>query len=197
VASKSNTPDIVHEGTIQGPTPFQVMIRAMANDASEDEGNFAGDDLNTILSAETETELWDSDERPPLNFQHLIGCEIEILDFQVKFSRGSRGDAIKTPFLYQDKDGPKKMYLLAKCVRLSDAGEKPIIRLPGVGEVFEANTSARFVVAKLWRAMTMGLINTGTGKSLQTLVQGTDLGDGQEVIKLRPLPSRHARTVTE
>jgi hypothetical protein len=184
-------------GTIAKPTPFQIMIRAMAMDATADDGSFSGDDLNAILSAETEDELWESDERPPLNFQHLAGCEIEILDFSMKFSR-TNDPKMKTPFVWVDEqDNSRKMYVIAKCVRLSDAGDKKLIRLPGVGEVFEANTSARFVVTKMWRAMTMGLINANNGKGLQCVVQETDLGDGQGVLKLRPIPTRSVRTVTE
>lgn len=190
---KSSTPATVSESnvTVQPPTPFALMIRAMAMDATAEDGNFGGDDLNAILSAEDESELWDSDERPPLNFQHLVGCEIAILSIDVKFSRGSSGSAIQTPFVWTDERGQdKKMYLLVKCVRLSDAGEKSIIRLPVVGEVFTANTSARFVVAKIWRAQTLGLFDERSGKTWEALVQGTDLGDGQEVIKLRPIPKR-------
>jgi hypothetical protein len=200
MASRRNSDeeiDTTTNGTLTGRTPFQTMIRAMAMDASAEDASFGGDDLNAILSAETEEQLWESDERPPLNFQHLSGCEIAILNFDVKFSR-SGNDDIATPFVWEDERGnKKKMYILAQCVRLSDAGEKPIIRLPAVGEVFTANTSARFVVAKMWRAMTMGLINAETGKTLECQVQETDLGNGTGVLKLRPMPRRVTRTVVE
>lgn len=191
---KSNVPasaSVTSDGIVaQSPTPFQIMLRAMAMDATAEDGNFGGDDLNAILSATTEEELWDSDERPPLNFRHLAGCEIAIIDVAVKFSRGN-STAIQTPFIWQDERGQeKKMYLLVKCVRISSAGEKSIIRLPAIGEEFTANTSARFVVAKIWRAMTMGLINPDMGRSWEALVQETDLGDNQAVIKLRPIPKR-------
>jgi hypothetical protein len=88
------------------------------------------------------------------------------------------------------------MYLLVKCVRISTAGEKSIMRLPAVGEVFTANTSARFIVAKIWRAMTMGLFNESTGRTWEAKVQGTDLGDGQTVLKLRPIPKRSVSSTT-
>jgi hypothetical protein len=183
-------------GTVTKVTPFQQMLRAMANDAKEDEGNYTGEDVNAILDSSTEAEMWDADERPPLNFQHLAGCEIGIIDFTVKYSRGGNDD-ITTPFVY---DG-KKMYILATCVRLSNtgkySGEKSVINLPKVGEVFQANTSARFVVAKIWKANIMGMINASTGKALECVVQETDLGGGQAVIKLRPMPDRTIRATAE
>lgn len=200
MSGKSNVPansSATADGTVSlPPSPFQIMLRAMANDATAEDGNFGGDDLNAILSAQTEEELWDSDDRPPLNFQHLSGCEISILDVNVKFSRGSSSN-IQTPFVWTDERGQeKKMYLLVKCVRISSAGEKSIMRLPAIGEEFTANTSARYVVAKIWRAMTMGLFNANTGRTWEALVTETDLGDNQAVIKLRPIPKRATTATT-
>ena len=182
MATKSNLPENSRTGTAISPTPFNMMLRAMANDASADDGQFTGDDLNAILGAQTEEEMWEADERPPLNFQHLASCQIAVLDFDVKYSRGGK-DGIITPFVTPEG---KKMYILASCTRLG-GGKTQIFKLPEVGEVFQANTSARYVVAKLWRAMTMGLINPSTGKALHCMVQETDLGDGQAVLKLRPI----------
>lgn len=198
MAPKSNSPVPPTRGTVTGPTPFQQMIRAMSNDASAEDGNFGGDDLNAILSAETEEELFESDERPPLNFQHLAGCELAVLGFDVKFSR-TNNTSIQTPFVWTDERGQdKKMYLLVKCIRISDAGtKKNVIKLPPVGEVFTANTSARFVVAKLWRAMTLGLIDANRGVTWECAVQETDLGDETAVIKLRPIPKRSSRGTVE
>jgi hypothetical protein len=181
----------------QPPTPFQVMLRAMAMDASSDDSTFGGDDLNTILSAESEAELWESDDRPPLNFQHLAGCELSIMDIEVKFSRGG-SNSIITPFTWQDERGQeKKMYLLVKCVRISDASDNRTAKLPPVGEVFQANTSARFVVAKLWRALTLGLYDANRMITWDCMVESTDLGDGTAVIKLRQVPKRVTRSTAE
>lgn len=201
MAPKSNNPATTsHDNDAirtQPPTPFQMMLRAMANDASAEDGNFGGDDLNAILSAETEEELFESDERPPLNFQHLAGCEIAVLAFDVKFSRRDN-DKVLTPFVWTDNEGKeKKMYLLVKAVRISSAGEKSVIKLPPIGEVFTANTSARFVVAKLWRAMTLGLIDDQRAITWECAVQETDLGDGTGVLKLRPIPKRATRATVE
>lgn len=179
------------EGTIVKATPFQVMLRAMAMDATAEaeDSKFTGDNLTALLTAESEEEIWDADERGPLNFQHLADCEIAITDIAVKFSRGSNSE-IATPFVY---DG-KKMYLLVTAYRLSDAGEKKLIRLPAVGEIFQANTSAQFVTTKLWAFYTKGYINPDNGKQLETVVKAVELGDEQSVLKLRPMPRRVVRT---
>jgi hypothetical protein len=178
---------------MMAPTPFQEMLRTMAMvaTAEQEENRFAGDDLNAILSAETEEEMWEADERGPLNFQHLAGCEIAIIDLSVKFSRNSNA-SIVTPFVTEDpRTGDKrKMYFLVTAVRLSDAGEKKIIRLPKVGEVFQANTSARYVSAKLWWFYSKGMIDSNAGGQVECLVEETDLGDETAVLKLKRVPRR-------
>jgi hypothetical protein len=184
--------------TVSVQTPFEQMLRAMSMDAVAEieAGKFSGDDLNAILTAKSEAELWDADERGPLNFQHLADCEIGIMDVHVKYSRGTSSDIV-TPFVVKDDKGnDRKMYLIVSAVRLSDAGEKSHLRLPSVGEVFEANTSARFVVAKIWAFYTRGYINPDTGKTLECVVKEIDLGGDQAVLKLRPMPRRVVRTET-
>lgn len=180
------------EGTVIRATPFQLMLRAMEMDATADVENakFTGDNLNALLTAESEDEIWDADERGPLNFQHLADCEIAITDVQVKYSRGNNSE-IESPFITQDG---RKMYLLVNAYRLSDAGEKAWLRLPAVGEMFQANTSAQFVTTKIWAFYSKGYINPDTGKVLETVVKEIDLGDNQAVIKLRPMPRRVVRT---
>lgn len=197
MAGKGNVETTNTNPSVKPLTPYDVMIRAMAMDATAEDGNFGGDDLNVILSAETEEELFDSDERPPLNFQHLAGCHLEIVGIDVKFSRGNDPTMV-TPFITRDERGnEKKMYLLVKCFRISDAGDmQKLIRLPAVGEVFIANTSARFVVTKLWRAQTLGLFDENQGITWPVLVQSTELGDDRAVIKLRPLPKLATRAAT-
>lgn len=185
MASNGNTPASRETGKVIPPTPFQQMIRAMANDASAETEAFSGDDLNAILSAESEADIWDADDRPPLNFQHLSGCTIGIMNVDVKFSR-SGNDEIRTPFVWVNNDGvPKKMYLMVKAVMIAHPAKKTVIKLPDVGEVFQANTSARYVVAKIWRFLTIGKIDEDRGAMLECFVEETDLGNGEAVIKLR------------
>lgn len=171
-------------GTVVQATPFQRMIATMEMEATaaiEENAQFAGDDLSPLLTAESEAEIWEADERGPLNFQHLAGCDIEILDVQVKYSRGGQSQ-IATPFV--SRDG-KKMYLLVTVQRISDATDRPEIRLPKVGEPFQANTSARYVTGKIWAFYVRG--NIGNGNTLRAHVRETDLGDGTAVLKLRPV----------
>ena len=184
--SNGNTSDVV-SGQAQKLTPFQVMTRAMSRDASTETVDYTGDDLSAILEAENMDELWKSVDRVPYNFQHLAGCEIQILDFEVKFSRGNNDD-IKSIFISPDG---KQMYLLATVVRLSDTGKnKNLIRLPDVGEVFTANTSAKYITAQLWRMMILGKINRNTGAAVSCVVEETALDDTRSVYKLRELSSR-------
>jgi hypothetical protein len=177
--------DVTDVTSMTPPTPFAQMIRAMATEASaEDDSRFSGDDLTAIIEANSEDELWESDERPPLNAQHLAGCVVEILDVDVKYSRGSRDD-IQTPFVH---DG-KKMYLLVTAVRVNEnADNAALIKLPKVGEVFTFNTSARFFTTKLWQFYVRGYIDRDNGRRLKALIRETKLDSGEGVLKLRPAP---------
>lgn len=171
-------------------TPVQRMIRVMEMEATADAETATGDnaDLNAILGAETDEELWDADERPPLNAQHLAGCDVEILDVRVKYSRGN-SDMGST---FVTSDG-RKMYLLVTAVRLSDPETKTAVQLPKIGEEFEFNTSARYLTTKLFQFYLRGKINRDNGAKLTAFIRATGLEEGQAVLKLRP--PRPVRTV--
>ncbi|HVH71542.1 MAG TPA: hypothetical protein VNB49_10580 [Candidatus Dormibacteraeota bacterium] len=178
---------------VQPMSAFQRMLRAMEQDAtaaSEDQ-SFTGDDLTAILEAETVEEMFEAADRGSLNIQHLAGCDLELIDVEVKYSRGGQSDIV-TPFITSpDKDGNrKKMYLLITAVRISDAQDKPNIKLPKMGEIFQFNTSARQVTAEIWWLYTRGKIDADTHTRMQVHVKEVDLGGGQAVSKLRPVTKR-------
>jgi hypothetical protein len=181
------------EGTVERTSPIRRMLGAMAMDATmETERVFTGDDIMGILNAETEEEMFEADQEGPLNFQQLGGCEIAIVNVDVKFGKGGNDDdAIKTMFV--DPDTGRQMYLMVTAYRISDAGGTRVRKLPEIGEQFQANTSARFVVAKLWWLSQHGKIDESTNTVAEVMVQSTDLGSGQAVIKLLPVPKRATR----
>lgn len=183
--------NVTAEGTVTKASPFSTMLKSMALQATLDveTNRFSGDDVNGILIAGTVEEIWDADEQGPINFKDLAGCDLEILDFSVKYSRP--GSEINTPFVVFDDrtQTQRKMYLLADCVRISDRQDDKMLKLPEVGERFQANTSARFIVAKIWAFALKGLIQPDEGKTLRCRVQATDLGGDQKVLKLRPVDS--------
>jgi hypothetical protein len=186
MAGKRQSGDVdqtVTDGTVMvPPSPFQRMIRAMDMEATADEeSNFVVlDTVNAILDAESDEEIWEADERGALNFQHLAGCDILITDVHVKYGAGTSD--IQTPYVWEDK----KMYLLVTVVRTSAATERPEIRLPEPGEAFTINTSATYVVPKIWAFYTKGKINPDTGAKLACYVKSVPLDGGKAVIKLRP-----------
>jgi hypothetical protein len=179
-------------GEVTGPTPFQLMLRAMESDATmaaEDDG-FSGDDLNAILSAETEEEMFDAADRGALNLQNLAGTELQLMDITVKYSRGESD--IATPFQVPARDGEpaKKMYLLVTACRISDIQDNGLMRLPKVGEVFTFNTSARQSTAELWWLYTHGKVDASNGVSYQVFVKSVPLDGGKAVIKLKRIQGR-------
>lgn len=186
MANKANPTDAeldqaVTGGAISQASPVQRMLIAMASEAEAEEAGFKGDDLIAMIDAATEDELWESDERPPLNAQHLSGCVLDLIDVSVRYSRS--GSEIDSMF----KAAGKTMYLMVTAVRVTDASDKGnLIKLPKVGEVFQFNTSARYLATKIWQFYVRGAIDQDQGNKLRCQIRETDLGDGQAVLKLRP-----------
>lgn len=190
MASNSKAPsptDTSGNGTLIPSPRILRLIRMMEMEATAaiEESSFTGDDVMDIFEAESKEEMYEADQRGPLNFQNLTGCEIEILDIEVKFSKGQNTESMVSVFRTPEGKG---LYLMVKAARTRKTGEeKKSVKLPEVGEVFQANTSARFCVAKLMWLSTHGEVDSASGRTERVKVQGTPLGDGQEVVKLLPV----------
>lgn len=158
------------------------MLTRLEDIATEDTENraFAGDDIARILLADTEDEMWEADELPRINAKVLSGCDLQIFGIEVKFS-----DDPKITTILVGPKSKRKMYLLVHSVRLNSNGQDKTYRLPDVGEEFAWNTSARYIVAKLFWMASRGRFD-GTG-SVSASIVGTDLGGGKSVEKLKPL----------
>lgn len=195
MARKSNdeVDQIVTGGTITRENQaFSRMIRdmaALATAENEEESVSSNREaLAAIYNANTDDDVWDADSVGPINAQVLGGCELDIYDLQVKYSRGREdGEKIKTPWVSADG---KQMYAIVTATRISKAGEKKLFRLPEVGETFQFNTSAQFLFAKLFTFYVRGKFGAGTGNVLRAAIQATDLGGGQAVLKLVRIPDR-------
>jgi hypothetical protein len=158
------------------------LLSGLENLATEDTdaGGFFGDDIGAILLADDEAVMWEADELPRLNAKVLSGCQLDIYGWEVKFS--------DDPEIISGLIGPhsrRKMYLLVKSARLNDSGQSSIYKLPEVGEEFTWNTSARFIVAKLYWLRSRGRFDNGG--TVKAEIRGTDLGAGKSVEKLKPL----------
>jgi hypothetical protein len=199
---KAGTPETV--STVEGKTaelrPAQRavmdMLRKMEQAATVDAGDsgqaFAGDDIASILLAETEEQMWESDELPGFNAKVISGCELEIHGFEIKFSN-SVSQEISTMFIGPETG--RKMYLLVHSARLNRAGNEQKYKLPEVGEEFVWNTSARYIVGKLFWMWQHGYF--ANGGTVKCRIQGTDLGDGKSVEKLKELSAPTVGGVTE
>jgi hypothetical protein len=155
-------------------------LENIATEDTESKGGFSGDDIASILLAENEAEMWEADELPRLNAKVLSGCELDLYGFEVKFS--------DDPEIVTGLIGPntrRKMYLLVRSARLNDAGQTNIYKLPNIGEEFVWNTSARFIVAKLFWLLKHG--NFDNRRTVKARIAGTDLGAGKSVEKLKEL----------
>lgn len=167
-----------------------TWLENIATEDTETAGGFFGDDISAILMAEDEETMLEADELPRYNAKNLSGCELDIYGIESKFS--------DDPEIVSGLIGPqtnRKMYLLVRASRLNKSGQDNLYRLPDVGEEFVWNTSARFIVAKLyWYAVRGRFDNGGTVKMR---IQGTDLGGGKSVEKLKALTSPVLAGTTE
>jgi len=160
------------------------LLSWLENIATEDTDNsgagFFGDDIAAILMAEDEAAMWEADELPRYNAKVLSGCELDLYGIEAKFS--------DDPEIISGLIGPqngRKMYLLVRAARLNSTGQSTVYKLPDVGQEFVWNTSARFIVAKLYWLTKHGRFDNGG--SVKCRIQGTDLGAGKSVEKLKEL----------
>lgn len=189
--SKGNLDQVVTGQVTRENQAFSRMIRDMASLASAESEEQAlssnREALAAIYDAETDDDIWDADSAGPINAQFLGGCELDIYDLEVKYSRGQQGEQIKTPWVSADG---KQMYVIVTAARISKAGEKKHFKLPGVGEAFQFNTSAQFLTAKLFTFYIRGRFGGATNNVLRAAIQATDLGEGRAVLKLVRVPER-------
>lgn len=170
------------------------MLLWMENIATEDTGEvaggFFGDDIAAILTAPDEATMLDADELPRFNAKVLSGCALELFGIDVKFSDSADIES----GLIGPHNG-RKMYVLVRAVRLG-GGNGNTYKLPEVGEEMVWNTSARFIVAKLFWYANHGYFDNG--RSVKVRIQGTKL-DGQKTVeKIKALDSpAMAGTTTE
>jgi hypothetical protein len=159
------------------------MLNLMESIAIEEKDDEAfGEDIAAILLAEDEATMWDADNKPRYNAKVLSGCELELYGIDVKFSNDPKIDSsLIAPI------SKKKMYVMIQASRLNNNGKVNLYRLPEVGEEFQWNTSARFIVAKLMWLLTHKKFDDGA--SVKVRLDGTDLDGGKEVVKLQEFGS--------
>lgn len=169
------------------PSSAQNMLIKMAGMAAvnNDDRRTSIEDLNVILEA-SEEEFWDSDERASINAKTLSGCVIEISGFVVKYGEGAVGDDdIVTPFV--DPKNGRQMYLLVDSTIIDKRGQNKLYVLPKEHEPFQWNTSARYIVAKLYRMMAFGWFDDGHSP-VRVLVKGTPIKGGKQQVEKLKLP---------
>src|SRR5262245_17016950 len=193
MAAKGNVPEPAENGAVSRLTPFQTLLRRMTELAvmEETQNRVSGEDINAILTAETEEEMWDADELSIYNAQKLSGCDLQTTWFEVRF--GSGDSDIKTPFTTADG---KQLYLLVHSFRITDATDKKDIILPPVGEEFTWNTSARNIVGKLFWMLDHGWFDPRSDRNVRFRIEGTKLTGGRSVEKIKEFKGTPLVTVS-
>lgn len=188
MASKSQdveTTATTGNGTVAGPSPFQRLRRRMAEmavmETATDRAS-AGEDINAILAADSEEEMWEADELDKYNAAKLSGCDLQTTYFEVRFGDGTT--EINNPIFVDEKG--RQMYLLVHSFRITkEHGEDKTINLPEVGEEFVWNTSARNIVGKLFWMLDHGWFDPDTKTPARFRIKGTKLSGGRSVEKIK------------
>jgi hypothetical protein len=181
---QSQDVDAAGNGTVTTPSPFQRLRHRMAEMAIMEtaSGRSAGEDINPILTAQTEEEMWEADELDSYNAQKLSGCDLQTTYFEVRFGDGNT--EIDNPIFVDEKG--RQMYLLVHSFRITkERGEDKTVNLPEVGEEFVWNTSARNIVGKLFWMLDAGWFDPDTKTPARFRIKGTKLTGGRSVEKLK------------
>lgn len=171
-------------GALQGPSAYALLLRKMASMATLEETMGTGqgaEDIDRILTAETEEEMWDADELAKWNATKLSGCNLQTVGFEVRFNPPN--EEIKSAYI--DPETSNQMFLLVHSFRINSAGNTKEYNLPPVGELFTWNTSARSIVPKFFWMLANGWFDDGA-KPVRFRIEGTKTKAGS-VEKLKPL----------
>lgn len=183
MAGKGNV-STTGNGTVQKLSPFQQLLRRMADmaelDNSTERQSNTDDEISAILTAETEADMWTSDDFDGWNAGKLSGSDLQIQWFEVR--KGAIDPEIKSAFIY---DG-YQFYLLVHCFRLTEAQADKSMKLPEIGREFIFNTSAPRIVGKLFWMLSEGWFDNGA-PPVQVHIEGTKLTGGRTVEKLKPV----------
>jgi hypothetical protein len=160
------------EGTVIEPKPhdrFVANLKARAVAAQGDDGKkrsfeIAASQMDKILTAETEEDIWDADEGGTVSGKDFTDIAIEINGYELTES--------------DDKyDSPLGVYVNINATTLQKA------KGYDVGEIVIINTGATLIITKLEAFRSKGLI-----PGLRCIIKGTEAKNGT-VLKLRPLAS--------
>jgi hypothetical protein len=156
-------------GVNAAPAVFQRMLDRMELAADTPDDSFPNPMISGIvgiLEANTDEEMWESDELAQIGGRNLRDVEQRIIAYTVRY-----GDNAEMISPFQASNG-RKMYLLIRSMRYD------------TGEEFVWNTSAPLLVSKiLWLADRAKL-------PADVVIRGTHLGGDQWVLKLKPMPQR-------
>ena len=182
MASKGQ-PDTTGNGTVQKASPFQLLLRRMSEmatlDNTAERQSTTDADISKILTAENESEMWESDDFDSWNAAKLSGSDIEIEWFEVK--KGPIDPEIQSPFNYDNA----QLFLLVHSFRLTDRKADKNQNLPPVGQEFTWNTSAPRIVGKLFWMLNAGWFDANSDHGpVQVHIEGTKLSGGRSVEKL-------------
>jgi len=169
---------VTGEITREMPASVRRLMSLMSGRAHLDESETPTanyDQLDAILTAESEDEMWDADDRGILGGRDLAGIAMRVMRFDVKY--GNRDD-VSSPFV--DPTG-RKMYLLIDSVRISERANRQD-KGPQPGELFTWNTSAPRIVGKLF------WLEQNNKLPAEVLIEAIQLGGSQAVLKLKPAP---------
>lgn len=181
----ASKPARAESGKVMAPTAFEILCREMGFRAKvEDDGSAnaaAVQQLEAILNAESEEDMWDADERAQIGGRDLVDVEMTIYGFSVKYgSGGADDDEDSVNSFFKDPETGKQMYVLVEAARTGRIPSSNKLALPEVGEKFVWNTSARLLVAKLF------WLDRNAKIPVSAVIRDVKLPGKRAVLKLKP-----------
>jgi hypothetical protein len=161
-------------GTVEGPRPYERFVASLQRRAQEqtDRGHFelTANQMDKILTAETDEEIWDADEGGLIALKDLVGAELRITEFHEEKSTDP------------EMDNGLGVFIVGTATLLNDACGTP-------GEEIQFNSGVATVITKLESFRSRGTW------PLETLVTGVKSKKG-EMVRLRPVPRRVTKAET-
>lgn len=162
--------DTAASGEVQQARPYERFAEHLRREAAQNDAvngyEVSATQIDKIMTAETEKDIWDADEGGMYALKDLVGCDIEIT-------------AIK---ILPSKDDTKKnnlgVWALLNVTLLSESEKYGL----DPGEAILVNTGVESVIAKLLRFRAEDMF------PVRARVKGVPAASG-EMVRLRPIPS--------
>lgn len=162
--------DTAASGEVQQVRPYQRFAEHLQREAAQNDAvngfEISANQIDKIMTAETEKDIWDADEGGMYALKDLTGCDIEITNIKILPSKDD------------DKKNNLGVWALLNVTLLSECEKYGL----DPGEEIMVNTGVESVIAKLLRFRAEDMF------PVRARVKGVPTSGSKEMVRLRPIP---------